>query len=180
MYPFDDCLTICAYNNICYSPIHISEREILEKSSSQCMRASHSTESILRDSSPPPKPPLPVRNRNPPPLPPKRPPTGDRNHNNNNNHHNNNNHFINNTFISVNNRPTLGDHDFDSNMLLTSAGGLDRMSMRSRSPDDNSSLVSASSLDSALNHSREEDEIRALTMEPYLVEEPKELDAARS
>lgn len=48
------------------------------------------------------------------------------------------------------------------------------MSMRSRSPDDNSSLMSASSLDSALNHSREEDEIRALTMEPYLVEEPKE------
>lgn len=64
--------------------------------------------------------------------------------------------------------------------MLLSSGGLDRMSMRSRSPDDNSSLISASSLDSALNHSREEDEIRALTMEPYLVEEPKEVDSRES
>lgn len=46
------------------------------------------------------------------------------------------------------------------------------MSLRSRSPDDNSSLLSASSLDSALNHSREEEEIRALTMDPYFVDEP--------
>lgn len=42
-------------------------------------------------------------------------------------------------------------------------GGLDRMSLRSKSPDDNSSLFSVSSLDSALNHSREEDELKALT-----------------
>lgn len=41
--------------------------------------------------------------------------------------------------------------------------GLDRMSLRSKSPDDNSSLLSTSSLDSALNHSREEDELKALT-----------------
>lgn len=41
--------------------------------------------------------------------------------------------------------------------------GLDRMSLRSKSPDDNSSLFSVSSLDSALNHSREEDELKALT-----------------
>lgn len=46
------------------------------------------------------------------------------------------------------------------------------MSLRSRSPDDNSSLLSASSVDSALNHSREEEEIRALTMEQYFVDEP--------
>lgn len=64
-------------------------------------------------------------------------------------------------------------------MLLT-GGGIDLLSMRSRSPDDNSSLISVSSVDSALNHSREEDEIRALTMEPYLVDEPKEIESRES
>lgn len=46
--------------------------------------------------------------------------------------------------------------------LLTTS--LDRVSLRSRSPEDSSSLLSASagSLDSALNHSRDEDEIRAI------------------
>lgn len=49
------------------------ERDILEQTSAKTIRASHSTESILRDSSPPPpKPPLPNRSSNPPPLPPKR------------------------------------------------------------------------------------------------------------
>lgn len=38
-----------------------SERDILEQSSTKSIRTSHSTESILRDSSPPPKPPLPNR-----------------------------------------------------------------------------------------------------------------------
>lgn len=44
------------------------------------MRTSHSTESVLRDSSPPPppKPPLPHRVSNPPPLPPKRRSAGNR------------------------------------------------------------------------------------------------------
>jgi hypothetical protein len=44
------------------------------------------------------------------------------------------------------------------------ASSLDRVSLRSRSPEDSSSLLSASagSLDSALNHSRDEDEIRAI------------------
>ena len=44
------------------------------------------------------------------------------------------------------------------------ATSLDRVSLRSRSPEDSSSLLSASagSLDSALNHSRDEDEIRAI------------------
>ncbi|KAL0126905.1 hypothetical protein PUN28_005330 [Cardiocondyla obscurior] len=52
-------------------------------------------------------------------------------------------------------------HD-ESEGLLTSS--LDRVSLRSRSPEDSSSLLSASagSLDSALNHSRDEDEIRAI------------------
>lgn len=44
------------------------------------------------------------------------------------------------------------------------ASSLDRVSLRSRSPEDSSSILSASagSLDSALNHSRDEDEIRAI------------------
>lgn len=37
------------------------ERDILEQSQSKNLRPSHSIESILRDSSPPPKPPLPER-----------------------------------------------------------------------------------------------------------------------
>lgn len=49
--------------------------------------------------------------------------------------------------------------------------GLDRMSLRSKSPDDNSSLLSTSSLDSALNHSREEDELKALTTDSYNCDE---------
>lgn len=50
----------------------------------------------------------------------------------------------------------------ESDILLSSS--LDRVSLRSRSPEDSSSLLSASagSLDSALNHSRDEDEIRAI------------------
>ena len=44
------------------------------------------------------------------------------------------------------------------------SASLDRVSLRSRSPEDSSSLLSASagSIDSALNHSRDEDEIRAI------------------
>lgn len=53
-------------------PLTPRERDILEQTSAKTIRASHSTESILRDSSPPPKPPLPNRSSNPPPLPPKR------------------------------------------------------------------------------------------------------------
>lgn len=50
----------------------------------------------------------------------------------------------------------------ESESVLSSS--LDRISLRSRSPEDSSSLLSASagSLDSALNHSRDEDEIRAI------------------
>lgn len=53
------------------------------------------------------------------------------------------------------------DSTADSSVL---AASLDRVSLRSRSPEDSSSLLSASagSLDSALNHSRDEEEIRAI------------------
>lgn len=42
-------------------PLTPHERDILEQSQIKPMRTSHSIESILRDSSPPPKPPLPER-----------------------------------------------------------------------------------------------------------------------
>lgn len=38
-----------------------NQRDILEQTQMKTMRTSHSIESILRDSSPPPKPPLPER-----------------------------------------------------------------------------------------------------------------------
>lgn len=42
-------------------PLTPRERDILEQSQQKNLRTSHSIESILRDSSPPPKPPLPER-----------------------------------------------------------------------------------------------------------------------
>lgn len=42
-------------------PLTPHERDILEQTQIKTMRTSHSIESILRDSSPPPKPPLPER-----------------------------------------------------------------------------------------------------------------------
>ncbi|XP_058127342.1 guanine nucleotide-releasing factor 2 [Anopheles coustani] len=167
--------------------IHLTprERDILEQTSLKTVRASHSTESILRDSSPPPppKPPLPNRsNEPPPPLPPKR-----------KGHHAKNHSFHDTTTSTAAATMTMASssdccHSADSTFHLhqgstlggggaggVSGGGgaggggsgsigLDRMSLRSRSPEDNSSLLSASagSLDSALNHSREEDELRAV------------------
>jgi Rap guanine nucleotide exchange factor 1 len=137
-----------------------SERDILEKTSQIPVRTSHSTESILRDSSPPPKPPLPInryvfdvlsgsvrfskdidfnfRSTEPPPIPPKR-----------KSQHSKNNSFHDQDLFS------------DSSFL-----GIDQMSLNSRSPDDNRSnwSDSAGSLDSALNHSREEEELRTLTL----------------
>lgn len=65
------------------------------------------------------------------------------------------------------------DYGIESTML---SSGLDRMSLRSRSPDDNSSMLSASSLDSALNHSREEDELRALSMDHFIEEKNSKQD----
>ncbi|XP_044007017.1 guanine nucleotide-releasing factor 2 isoform X2 [Aphidius gifuensis] len=129
-------------------PLTPRERQILEQTaaSSTLVRSSHSTESILRDSSPPPKPPFPERTNlydetnesssstttpPPPPLPPK--------------------------------KRTRAQQLLDESDILLSSS-LDRVSLRSRSPEDSSSLLSASagSLDSALNHSRDEDEIRAI------------------
>ncbi|XP_066595509.1 guanine nucleotide-releasing factor 2-like isoform X3 [Prorops nasuta] len=127
-------------------PLTPRERQILEQTAttSSLVRSSHSSESILRDSSPPPKPPLPDRTNvcipddhrttetpPPPPLPPKR---------------------------KIRTQQLL---DESEGPLVTS---LDRVSLRSRSPEDSSSLLSASagSVDSALNHSRDEDEIRAI------------------
>nr|XP_019544606.2 guanine nucleotide-releasing factor 2-like isoform X2 [Aedes albopictus] len=124
-------------------PLTPRERDILEQTSMKTVRASHSTESILRDSSPPPKPPLPDRGQDPPPLPPKRKSQHSKNH----------------SFHETS--------DCNSDSTFLGCGALDRMSLRSRSPEDNSSLLSASagSLDSALNHSREEEELRALTQD---------------
>ncbi|XP_076674836.1 C3G guanyl-nucleotide exchange factor isoform X1 [Andrena cerasifolii] len=125
-------------------PLTPRERQILEQTAAttSLVRSSHSSESILRDSSPPPKPPLPERanvclsvenssSGTPPPLPPK--------------------------------RRTRAQQLLDESEGLL-ASSLDRVSLRSRSPEDSSSLLSASagSLDSALNHSRDEDEIRAI------------------
>ncbi|XP_076755650.1 C3G guanyl-nucleotide exchange factor isoform X4 [Xylocopa sonorina] len=125
-------------------PLTPRERQILEQTAAttSLVRSSHSSESILRDSSPPPKPPLPERpsvclseenssSGTPPPLPPK--------------------------------RKTRAQQLLDESEGLL-ASSLDGVSLRSRSPEDSSSLLSASagSLDSALNHSRDEDEIRAI------------------
>lgn len=170
-------------------PLTPRERDILEQSQAKNLRTSHSIESMLRDSSPPPKPPLPERYveewkqknslakqrlplnvllpidtliqffvllfslsrraSNPPPLPPKR--------------------KIQTKPVGIQLSPqqqtqSATDLDSSNNIDVTLLNcGLDRMSLRSKSPDDNSSLLSTSSLDSALNHSREEDELKALT-----------------
>ncbi|KAL5277478.1 RAPGEF1 family protein [Megaselia abdita] len=119
-------------------PLTPKERDILEKSSSNPMRVSQSTESILRDTSPPPKPPHPSRSSNPPPLPPKR-----RSQNSQNELH----HY--NSLCPA----------FDN--ISSGNNTIDHLSLRSRSPDDNSSLlsISAGSLDSAsvFNNSKGED-----------------------
>uniref|UniRef100_A0A182W8D2 CRK SH3-binding GNRP n=1 Tax=Anopheles minimus TaxID=112268 RepID=A0A182W8D2_9DIPT len=147
-------------------PLTPRERDILEQTSLKTVRASHSTESILRDSSPPPppKPPLPDRSQEPPPpLPPKRKSQHTKNHS-----------FHDTTSSDCNSTESTIFHVGGASSVGIGSGGaggiigtigLDRMSLRSRSPEDNCSLLSASagSLDSALNHSREEEELRALT-----------------
>ncbi|XP_071051039.1 guanine nucleotide-releasing factor 2 isoform X3 [Onthophagus taurus] len=129
-------------------PLTPRDLEKLEDSScpSRVVRSSHSTESILRDSSPPPKPPLPRglyskesgTIMTPPPLPPKK------------------KHIENFTYFNS-----------DSSIFKNS---FERMSLISRSLEDSSSILSesAGSLDSMLNNSRdeeEEDEITAI-MDP--------------
>ncbi|XP_037938642.1 guanine nucleotide-releasing factor 2 isoform X5 [Teleopsis dalmanni] len=133
------------------------ERDILEKTNSNPIRASHSTESILRDTSPPPKPPLPNRSDNPPPIPPKR-----RSQQQQKNRISNN--------ISINSNLDCGS---DISILNV---GVDHLSVRSRSPDENSSQCS---LDSALNQSREEEELKILGLENSLDEQIFEEDVEK-
>ncbi|XP_049804676.1 guanine nucleotide-releasing factor 2 isoform X4 [Schistocerca nitens] len=143
-------------------PLTPRERQILEQTSTSVtdrhgissVPHSQSSESILNDTSPPPKPPLPTRSyhisegsEEPPPLPPKR--------------------------RQRSTRPTQQQQqqqrDVESSSLEGIGGhlgtSLERLSLRSRSPEDTSSLLSASagSLDSVLNHSRDEEELQALS-----------------
>ncbi|XP_067641660.1 guanine nucleotide-releasing factor 2 isoform X4 [Eurosta solidaginis] len=118
------------------------ERDILEKTNSNPIRASHSTESILRDTSPPPKPPLPNR---PPPLPPKRRSQQQQQQQQQNSHSK-----------SIN-----SDLDWSSDVSLINYGVDYNLSVRSHSPDENSSQCS---LDSDLNHSREDEELKSLVL----------------
>lgn len=126
-------------------PLTPREREILEKNSviQNKVRSSHSTESILREPSPPPKPPLPENLRKcemnnlitPPPLPPKK------------------KHLKMQQLVD---ECGFVDHSPSSNSF-------ERISLRSKSPDDSISILSesAGSIDSMLNHSsRDEDEIK--------------------
>ncbi|XP_075159289.1 C3G guanyl-nucleotide exchange factor isoform X2 [Haematobia irritans] len=93
------------------------ERDILEKTTSNPIHVSYSTENILRESSPPPKPPLPNRPHNPPPLPPKR-----------------------------NSQPNQSQNNYDTNTSNNSDAeytiGVDHLTVRSCSPDENSSQCS--------------------------------------
>lgn len=123
-------------------PLTPRERNILEQTvtSMKPVRASHSTDSILRDSSPPPKPPLPNRSTDPPPLPPKKKLSQPK-------------------VISLTNLPILlnNSEHIDANPFqLCKTLNSDRLSSRSRSPEDNSDLLSTCSTDSALNHTRDE------------------------
>ncbi|XP_034490524.1 guanine nucleotide-releasing factor 2 isoform X6 [Drosophila innubila] len=140
------------------------ERDILEQSNVNPMRGSHSTESILRDTSPPPKPPLPNRASNPPPLPPKRrsqpqsqlmSATSGASSGNNNSNTTNHSSQANSPlpYAQSHNISINSDLDCSSNFSLINYC-VDRLSVRSRSPDENSQC----SFDSALNHSREEEE----------------------
>ncbi|XP_065169661.1 guanine nucleotide-releasing factor 2 isoform X3 [Atheta coriaria] len=115
-------------------PLTPREREILEQTSRNpgMVRGSHSSESILRDSTPPPKPPLPGAGTPPPPLPPKtRQRIGQHAR-----------HLEFDTFNSSLERVSLHSRSpEDSSSLLSASGG---------------------SMDSVLNQSREEEEISAL------------------
>ncbi|CAG9861022.1 unnamed protein product [Phyllotreta striolata] len=123
-------------------PLTPREREQIEQNalSKNNGRNSHSTESILREPSPPPKPPLPEFFRKseaatPPPLPPKK------------------KHL---KMQQLMDECAYVDHSPSSNSF-------ERISLRSKSPEDSISILSesAGSIDSMLNHSsREEDEIK--------------------
>uniref|UniRef100_A0A1B0G205 CRK SH3-binding GNRP n=1 Tax=Glossina morsitans morsitans TaxID=37546 RepID=A0A1B0G205_GLOMM len=116
------------------------ERDSLEKTTSNPMRVSYSTESILRDTSPPPKPPLPHRSSNPPPLPPKR-----------------NSQPLSQPYEGSLNSDLDNSNDYPLGVDQIMISIIYSLSVRSRSPDENSSQCS---LDSAMNHSREDEECR--------------------
>ncbi|XP_043065961.2 guanine nucleotide-releasing factor 2 isoform X2 [Drosophila bipectinata] len=148
------------------------ERDILEQHNVNPMRGSHSTESILRDTSPPPKPPLPNRASNPPPLPPKRrsqqggaavggpgPGVGVGSSSSTTSTSNQASPL---PYAQSHNISLNSDLDCSSNISLLNYG-VDHLSVRSRSPDENSQC----SFDSALNHSREEeDQLRQMPKMP--------------
>ncbi|KAH8275997.1 hypothetical protein KR018_005947 [Drosophila ironensis] len=138
------------------------ERDILEQHNVNPMRGSHSTESILRDTSPPPKPPLPNRASNPPPLPPKRlsrqqggmgvgAAMGMGSSSSTISTSNQASPLL---FAQPHNISLSSDLDCRSNLAQLHYS-LDRLSVRSRSPDENSQC----SFDSALNRSREEEDL---------------------
>ncbi|XP_076257594.1 C3G guanyl-nucleotide exchange factor isoform X3 [Rhynchophorus ferrugineus] len=125
-------------------PLTPREREILEKTSSTMpIRSSHSTESILLDQIPPPKPPLPdslrtgIYSVTPPPIPPKK--------------KNQRLHHLVDDCQSVDSSPI--------------GSSLERVFLTSKSPEDSISLLSegTGSIDSMLNHSsKEDDELKAV------------------
>lgn len=161
-------------------PLTPRERQILEQTSSSVLDRhglgslshSQSSESILNDASPPPKPPLPGRVHHmsdscdtpysePPPLPPKQ---------RNRPLHDHQSEMQLDTFAQKDSAASMTDTLNSSSNTSGAAqvsglvASFDCISLRSKSPEDTSSLLSASagSLDSALNHSREEEEIQVL------------------
>ncbi|KAH8361180.1 hypothetical protein KR200_009190 [Drosophila serrata] len=152
------------------------ERDSLEQCNVNPMRGSHSTESILRDSSPPPKPPLPNRASNPPPLPPKRRSqpgaasgggVGSLSTSTSTSNQASPQPYAQSHNISLN-----SDLDCSSNISLLNYG-VDRLSVRSRSPDENSQC----SFDSALNHSREEEDQQQLQLQLQLQQRQETLES---
>ncbi|KAH8259060.1 hypothetical protein KR038_012167, partial [Drosophila bunnanda] len=152
------------------------ERDSLEQCNVNPMRGSHSTESILRDSSPPPKPPLPNRASNPPPLPPKRRSqpgaasgggVGSSSTSTSTSNQASPQPYAQSHNISLN-----SDLDCSSNISLLNYG-VDRLSVRSRSPDENSQC----SFDSALNHSREEEDQQQLQLQLQLQQRQETLES---
>lgn len=158
-------------------PLTPRERQILEQTSVSILeRPSHnsishsqSSESILNDLSPPPKPPLPNRlfmdgseapSGDPPPLPPKR---RNKPHHNQSSSHQHFTDLDNSAHDDSAANSSLTD-TLNSSSNTGLAASFDRISLRSKSPEDTSSCLSASagSLDSVLNHSREEEEIQVL------------------
>ncbi|KAK7793296.1 hypothetical protein R5R35_007622 [Gryllus longicercus] len=162
-------------------PLTPRERQILEQTSSSMLERpgqnaiphSQSSESILNDLSPPPKPPLPGRmfttdtgdapTGEPPPLPPKRRNRSQQSHQSQSASQQHIADIDNSAHDDSAANSSLTD-TLNSSSNTGLAASFDRISLRSKSPEDTSSCLSASagSLDSVLNHSREEEEIQVL------------------